>query len=108
MNPQEWTKINTKCVSNGVATMQGFECLFSNVLQFVVVFAGLVFFVMFVTAGFKYFGTAGDPKKVAAAATTLTNAFIGLIGVICSLLILKLIQTFTGVNITNFVIPGNL
>lgn len=106
MDPKAWS--TNRCVQDGVATIQGFECLFANVLQFVVFFAGLVFFIMFVTAGFKYFSTNGDPKKVAAASSTLTNAFIGLIGVICSLLILRLIQTFTGVNVTNFAIPGGV
>ena len=104
MNPTEW---NGRCAINGVATIQGFECLFANILQFVMVFAGLVFFIMFITGGFKYFFTSGDPKKVAAASSTLTNAFIGLIGAICSLLILRLIQNFTGVNITTFFIPGS-
>lgn len=110
MNPKEWSAINGKCVGTGdfagVATIQGFECLFYNVLQFVMVFAGIVFFIMFVSAGYKYFFTGGDPKKIAAASASLTNAFIGLIGVICSIIILRLIQNFTGVNITDFVIPS--
>ena len=104
MNPTEWEK--GRCQVDGVATIQGFECLFYNVLQFVMVFAGIVFFIMFVSAGYKYFFTGGDPKKIAAASASLTNAFIGLIGVICSIIILRLIQNFTGVNITDFVIPS--
>ena len=105
MNPAEWSK---RCQVDGVATIQGFECMFANVLLFVTSFAGLVFFIMFITSGFKYFSASGDPKKVASASTTLTNAFIGLIGVICSILILRLIKTFTGIDVTNFVIPGGL
>lgn len=103
MKPTVWSP---RCAIDGVATIQGFECLFANVLQFVVFFAGLVFFVMFISAGFKYFSAGGDPKKAAAASTSLTNAFIGLIGVICSVIILRLITNFTGINVTEFVIPG--
>jgi hypothetical protein len=101
---QDW---NGKCVAQGdVATIQGFECLFYNVLQVVAALAGLVFFVMFVSGGFKYLFSGNDDKKVAAAASTLTSAFIGLIGVIASYFILHLIQNFTGINVVNFIIPG--
>ncbi|HPD44625.1 MAG TPA: hypothetical protein PK131_00365 [Candidatus Woesebacteria bacterium] len=103
MNPQTWS---SRCAVDGVATIQGFECLFANILQFVVVGAGLVFFVMFIIAGYQLLFASGDPKKAAAASATITHAAIGLIGAICSVLILKLLQQFTGINLTNFVIPG--
>jgi hypothetical protein len=95
-----------RCVSNGTATIQGFECLFGNIAQVVVYFAGLVFFVMFIKGGFEYLTSGGDPKKSAKATSTLTTSIIGLVGVIVSFLILKFIGVFTGVNVTNFIIPG--
>lgn len=102
--PKEWSG---KCVSNtDVATIQGFECLFYNALQVIVFIAGISFLFMFISGGFKYLFSSGDAKKAAAASSTLTMAIIGLVGVIGSWLILRLIENFTGVNVTDFIIPG--
>ena len=107
---KSWSQINGKCVGTGLAagvpTIQGFECLFYNVLQVVTAIAGLAFFVMLIVGGFNYIFSNGDDKQVATAASTLTMAVVGLVGVIASWFILHLIQDFTGVNVTNFVIPN--
>ncbi|MDD4026810.1 MAG: pilin [Candidatus Shapirobacteria bacterium] len=98
------------CVSGSgneaVATIQGFGCLFQNIAQVIVYFAGLAFFIMFIKGGFEYLTSSGDPKKTAKATSTLTVAIIGLVGVIASFLILKFIQSFTGANVTDFIIPN--
>ncbi|MFA6250686.1 MAG: pilin [Candidatus Shapirobacteria bacterium] len=89
-----------------VATIQGVECAFANVLQVVTYLAGLVFIFMFISGGFNYLFSSGDPKKAAAAAASLTSAFIGLAGVILAWLVLSFIANFTGLpNITKFEIP---
>ncbi|HOZ80803.1 MAG TPA: hypothetical protein PK370_01120 [Candidatus Woesebacteria bacterium] len=101
-----------KCVGAGnlsdVPTIQGFECLFGNLLNVVMIFAGLAFFIMFIVGGFNYLLSSGDDKKTAAAAATITSSVIGIVGVILSFFIIKLIQTFVGadINITDFLIPG--
>ncbi len=89
-----------------IVTIQGFECLFYNVLQVIVTLAGLAFLFMFISGGYKYLFSGSEPKAVAAASSAITSAFIGLIGVIASWLIIKLIQDFTGINVTIFKIPG--
>jgi uncharacterized membrane protein YuzA (DUF378 family) len=93
---------SSRCVNNGVATIQGFECVFANILQVIVGLAGLAFFIMFIVGGFKYLTSGGDSKKVAGASATLTMAVIGVAGVIVSWLILSFIQNFTGINVTQF------
>lgn len=104
---QAATNWTDKCVtSDGVAKIQGFECLFQNIAQVVVYFAGIAFFIMFIKGGFGYLTSGGDPKKTAKATSTLTVAVIGIVGVIASFLILKFITTFTGVNVTEFKIPS--
>lgn len=97
-----------RCLIPGtdVPTIQGLECLFYNVLQVIVYLAGLAFLFMFISGGFQYLTSANDSKKVAAASSTLTMAIVGLVGVVGSILIIRLIQNFTGVNVTNFFIPG--
>lgn len=88
-----------------VATIQGFNCLFANIAQVIIYFAGIVFFIMFIKGGFSYLTSGGDPKKAAKATSTLTMSIIGIVGVIVSFLIIKFIGTFTGVNVTEFAIP---
>ncbi len=110
VNAQTTKKWTGRCVKtiggfDDIATIQGFECLFYNVLQVIVTLAGLAFLFMFISGGFKYLFSGSEQKAVASASSTLTNAFIGLIGVIASWLILRLIQDFTGINVTIFKIP---
>jgi len=99
-----------KCIAtvegSTVATLQGFECLFANVLQVITFFAGLVFFFMFINGAFKYMFAGGDQKKIAGAHAAITMSFSSLIGLIVSVLILRLLQNFTGISLTKFVIPG--
>lgn len=98
---------NNRCAtSDGVAKIQGFECLFGNIAQVIVYFAGITFFIMLLKGGFEYITSGGDPKKTAKATSTLTTSVIGLVGVIISFLIIKFIGTFTGVNVTDFKIPS--
>ncbi len=103
------TKWGSNCVSktdSTVPTIQGFECLFTNVLQVIVTAVGIAFFVMFIVGGFQYMRSNNDPKAVAAASSTLTYAVIGVVGVIVSWLILLFIEQFTGVKVTEFKIPS--
>ena len=97
---------SSRCATNGVATIQGFECLFANIAQVVVYFAGIAFFIMFLKGGFEYLTSGGDSKKTAKATSTLTMSIIGIVGVIASFLIIKFISDFTGVNVVDFVIPS--
>lgn len=99
----EW---NSRCVVDGTATIQGFECIFQNIAQVIVYFAGIAFFIMFIKGGFEYLTSGGDPKKAAKATSVLTMSIIGIVGVIISFLIIKFIGSFTGVNVTDFVIPN--
>jgi len=107
---KEWADIQTSsgkaCVINDVATLQGFECIFYNILQVITFFAGVAFFIMFIYGGYQYLFSSNDPKKTAVASSTLTMAIVGIIGVIGSWLIMSTIKKFTGVDVTNFSIPG--
>lgn len=104
---KDWQDINSKCVTDGVPTIIGIECLFANILQVITTVAGLAFFAMFIVGGFKYLTAGGDPKKAAAASSTLGLAVIGLVGVIVSWLILTFIQNITGISVTEFSLDGN-
>lgn len=88
-----------------VVTVQGLECAFGGVLTVVAEFALLAAFIMLLVGGFKYLTSGGDPKAAEAAQHTITYAIFGLIALVLVWLILKLIQEFTGVNVTIFRIP---
>ena len=85
-----------------VATIKGFECLFSNAISVVLALAGIVLFIMFLIGGLRYLTSGGDPKATEAAKGTLTHAIAGLVVLILAFIILKLIETITGVQLTIF------
>jgi len=89
------------------ATIGNFEILFSKVVSVLIAAGAAALFIMLVTAGFKYLTSAGDPKALEGAKKTLTYAIGGFVVLVFSFLVIKIIETFTGLdtsvtNITNF------
>ncbi len=93
------------CVQQGAATIQCLEPLFQNAVIAIVSLVGVALFVMFVVGGFKFLLSGGDQKQLESAKNTLTYAIIGLVVIVVAFLILRTIQTFTGVDVTHFTIP---
>jgi hypothetical protein len=91
-------------MTNNVPTLQNLEGVFSNVLSILLGIAGIAFFILLLSSGFKFITSGGDPKGVEGAKHTLTYAIIGLVLIIASYLILLLIKEITGIDVTNFVI----
>ena len=104
-SPRNWSGRCVSTFDNEVATIQGLECLFYNILQIITLITGLVFFFMFIANAFKYLFSSSDQKQLAAIQSSLTMTILGIIGVIASWLILRLIENFTGLKITEFTIP---
>ena len=88
--------------SKGVLSLKAFEYIFDNLVTVVLSFAGIVLFLMLVAGGFRFITAGGEPKAVQGARNTLTFAIAGLVLIVVSLLILRFIETFTGVNVTIF------
>ncbi len=97
----DWETIKG-CTQDGVATIKGLECAFSNFISVILALAGIVLFIMLVIGGFRYLVSGGDPKAVEAAKGTLTQAIVGLVILVLAFLILVLIREITGVNVTEF------
>ena len=109
--PASWSLdrcVNTTALpGHKIATIQGLECLFQNVVTVVTALAGLAVFIMLLTGGLKYLTSGGDPKAQEQAKGTLTFAVLGLVLIIAAYLILNFLSVFTGIpNLTKFVIPG--
>ena len=87
---------------DNVATLQDLEGLFSNVVNIILGIAGVTFFILLLSSGFKFVTSGGDPKALEGAKKTLTYAIGGLILIIASYLILLLIKEINGVDVTIF------
>ena len=93
-----------------IAQLSDLETLFSNIVISLVALGGLVLFIMLLIGGFKYLTSGGDPKAVESAKKTLTTAIGGLVMLLGSYIILKIIADYTkvdgglGTSILNFTI----
>jgi len=101
--PEEWSP---DCIQNGIPTLKCLESVFSNVVKAAVSLVTLALFAMLVVGGFKFLTSAGNPKSTESARSTMTYAIIGLVVIIGSYLIMKVIEHFTGVSVTVFEIPS--
>lgn len=89
---------------NDPATLQDLETVFGNVVTSLLALGGVILFLMLLSGGFKYLTSGGDPKATETAQKTLTYAIGGLVLLAGSYMILNIISTFTGADVTNFVI----
>jgi hypothetical protein len=87
-----------------IPTIEYFGCLFEGIISALLGVVGIAFFIMFISAGFKYLTSSGDPKALQAASTTLTHAVLGLVAAALGYMVLVIVQNITGANVTNFVI----
>lgn len=69
-----------------------------NLINFIFVIIGLVFFANLIMAGWDFMFSSGDPKKVSGAGTRLVNGFIGLILTIVAFVIVRLITKVLGLD----------
>lgn len=92
----------------GVAQLSCLEPLFARIVSLVASFAGIIFFIMLLVGGFRYLFSGGDAKAAEAAKGTLTAAFLGLVLIVASYIILRVIGSFTGLDLTIFKITNFL
>lgn len=85
--------------ASGVPTISCLEPLFANIVTVITSFAAIALFIMLVYGGYKYLSSGGDPKKAEAAKSTLTYAMIGFVLIIGAFLIIRVISSFTGLEV---------
>lgn len=83
-------------------TICDLEPVIQSVLEMAVPLAGLALFVMLVIGGFSYLTSAGNPEAVKKAQGSITFAIAGIALLALAWVVLAFIETFTGVNVTNF------
>lgn len=89
-----------------VATIQGLGCLIGNVLSVALTIIGMLALVMFIAASFRYMTSGGNSKSTEQAKNTITYAVAGIIVAVSAFILLNLISNFTGVTVSDFIIPG--
>jgi hypothetical protein len=89
-----------------VATIQGLACMVSNILGVAITLIGMLALVMFVAASFRYLTSGGNSKSTEQAKGTITYAVAGIVVALSAFILLNLISSFTGVNVSSFIIPG--
>lgn len=99
----EWGGV---CIEEGVATIQGLECLIANVFTVFLSLIGLAAFAMFIIASMTWMLAGTSTDKVNTAKSTMTNAVIGIVIALSAFIVINLLATFTGVeSLKTFRIP---
>lgn len=83
-----------------------FADLVSGAIQFVLVAASIIFFLMLVVGGVKYILSGGDKAHTEGARSQITAALIGLVIVFSAWAIASLVNAFFGINIFNLKIQS--
>lgn len=99
MNPAACWQTNTV---DGVARLTAIECVVQSILGLALRIAGLGVLLMLVIGGFQFLTSGGNPEKTKQATNTLTYAIYGLVLIIISWLVLLLIESLTGIKVTEF------
>jgi len=90
-----------------IATLQGFSCIFQNILTIIIPLAGLAAFVVLIIGGFQYLTSAGDPKQAQKAQSIITGAIIGIVAIIGIWFAFNMLQYITGYNPLQFAVPND-
>lgn len=87
------------------AQLSDIQKVIQNIIGLLTPFAAIALLIMIIVGAYKFITSGGDPKAVAGARSTLTYAILGIILVIVSYLVLKLIGTITGAPTTTVNFP---
>lgn len=69
-----------------------------NLLNLIFIIAGLFFFTNLVLAGWDFMMSSGDPKRISAATTRITNGFIGIIMSLTAFVVVRVIVMMLGLK----------
>lgn len=97
----DWGECAKTIFNNTTYTVASLSCLpklFTNVLNALFMFAGVVALFIIIISGIRFILSAGDAKQLEGAQNTLKYAIFGLILIFLSSFILNIIAYVTGVN----------
>ena len=73
--------------------------IFSEILPYLYVIAGLILLVMLIMGGLGLMTAAGNPDKMKAGYGKITNALIGFLIIFVSYFVVQLVETILGIKI---------
>lgn len=79
--------------------------LVSAIIKLILVIAALIAFIFLIIGGIKWIVSGGDKAATESARGTITAALIGLLIVFAAWAIIRLIETFFGIQILTLTIP---
>lgn len=85
-----------------VPKISDLEGIVERLIGIIPAFAGITLLVMLIVGGFLFITSEGNPQNIERAKKNITAAILGIILIVFSVLILRLIENFTGVNLTKF------
>ncbi|MGE5041629.1 MAG: pilin [Candidatus Levyibacteriota bacterium] len=104
---QDWSSCTDTSVDpTGVAKLSCIWVVIQNVINAALILSGVVAIFLILWSGFQYVTSNGDKEKVDSARKRLTWAIIGLVFILCSFVLLRLISSFTGVSMEQLTQPG--
>ncbi|MCL5433146.1 MAG: pilin [Patescibacteria group bacterium] len=83
---------------NTAANLQCLPVVIQNAINWILILAGVVALILVIIAGIKLITSSGDAKQVEGAKKTLTYAIIGLVVIMLSFFIIRVIAALTGVT----------
>lgn len=101
LNPFETKKGYSRPLSYNFLIEQ-INKLISNLFGLLTVIAGLTFLYFFIIGAVNWITSSGDPKKIEAAKTTITNSLIGLLIALIAFPLLYIFSHLTQIDFTNF------
>lgn len=82
--------------SDGIAKLSCIPYALRNIMDYAFVFSGIVAVIFLVWAGIRYAVSGGDEVQLSKAKRTMTFAIIGLVIILLSFFVIKLIGFVTG------------
>lgn len=84
----------------GTVKILTFDCLpilIAGIINWLLIFAGIIALFFIIFSGIKFLTSQGDPKQVEGARKTLTWAIVGFVLILSSFLIVRTISVITNV-----------
>src|SRR3990170_3029917 len=97
--PSAVLAVDNDIVPNTIKPINDIVGIIRAVIQFILVVAFVLAFVMLLIGGIRWITAGGDEKGVAGARNMITAALIGLVIVLVAYAIILLVETFFGVKI---------
>lgn len=88
------------CLIEGsdIASLACIPVILGNIIYWLLIFAGIIALFFIIFSGIRMITSGGDPKQLDTAKKTLTYAIVGLLLILFSFAILRLISQVTGTD----------